>query len=59
MHTFISNRPGDIRYGTSGKPVPGWEIRLLDENGREAEAGEVGDLWCSGPSISPCYWNNR
>lgn len=59
MHHFIANRPGDIRYGTSGKPVAGWEVRLLDENGREAGVGEVGDLWCSGPSLSRCYWNNR
>jgi 4-hydroxybenzoate-CoA ligase len=59
LHTFISNRPGDLRYGTSGKPVPGYEIRLTDENGREVDTGEVGDLWCAGPSISPCYWNNR
>jgi len=59
MHTFISNRPSDFRYGTSGKPVPGWEIRLLREDGRKVADGEVGDLWVSGPSISPCYWNNR
>lgn len=59
LHTFISNRPGDIRYGTSGKPVAGWEIRLLDEGGRPVGRGEVGELWCSGPSISPYYWNNR
>lgn len=59
LHTFISNRPGDIRYGTSGKPVPGWEIRLLDESGREVDDGQAADLWVSGPSISPCYWNNR
>lgn len=59
LYTFISNRPNDIRYGTSGKPVPGWEVRLLDENGGEAGAGEPGDLWCSGPTISPGYWNNR
>lgn len=59
LHTFISNRLSDFRYGTSGKPVPGWEVRLLDENGCEVTEGEAGDLWVSGPSISPCYWNNR
>jgi benzoate-CoA ligase family protein len=59
LHTFISNRRDDFRYGTSGKPVPGWEIRLLDEQGREVAPGETGDLWCSGPSISPYYWNDR
>jgi 4-hydroxybenzoate-CoA ligase len=59
LHIFISNREGDIRYGTTGKPVGGYEIRLLDDNGREAADGEIGDLWVRGPSISPYYWNNR
>jgi benzoate-CoA ligase family protein len=59
LHTFISNRRDDFRYGSSGKPVPGWEVRLLDEHGREVAPGETGDLWCSGPSISPYYWNDR
>lgn len=59
LHIFISNREGDIRYGTTGKPVGGYEIRLLDENGRETADGEIGDLWVRGPSISPYYWNNR
>ncbi len=59
LHVFISNRRDDFRYGTSGKPVPGWEIRLLDEHGHEVGPGETGDLWCSGPSISPYYWNDR
>jgi benzoate-CoA ligase family protein len=59
LHTFISNSPDDFRYGTSGKPVPGWEIRLLDESGGEVATGEAGDLWVSGPSISPYYWNKR
>jgi benzoate-CoA ligase family protein len=59
LHTVISNRRDDFRYGTSGKPVPGWEIRLLNEQGREVAPSETGDLWCSGPSISPYYWNDR
>jgi 4-hydroxybenzoate-CoA ligase len=59
LHNCLSNRPGDIRYGTSGKPVPGYDIRLLDENGSEVPDGVVGDMWCRGPSISPGYWNKR
>ena len=59
LHIFISNRPGEIRYGTTGKPVPGYDILLLDENGHELKDGEIGDLWCRGPSASPGYWNNR
>ena len=59
LHNFISNRPGEVRYGATGKPVPGYEVRLLDEHGREAGQGEVGELWCRGPSIGSGYWNNR
>src|SRR6185295_12010083 len=40
LHIFISNRPGDVRYGTTGKPVPGYEIRLVDEQGAEVAEGE-------------------
>ena len=36
LHIFISNRPGDVRYGTTGKPVPGYHIRLVDDHGKEA-----------------------
>ncbi|HYA35915.1 MAG TPA: AMP-binding protein, partial [Candidatus Binataceae bacterium] len=42
-----------------GKPVPGWEVRILDDEGREVAENEAGDLWVSGPSISPLYWNDR
>ncbi len=59
LHIFISNRPGDVRYGTSGKPVPGYEVRILDGTGREVADKEIGDLWVRGPSISPYYWNKR
>lgn len=59
LHNCLSNRPGDIRYGTAGKPVPGYDIRLIDENGSGVPDGMVGDMWCRGPSISPGYWNKR
>jgi benzoate-CoA ligase len=59
LHIFLSNRPGEVRYGTTGKPVPGYEIRLLGEDGREVPDGEVGDLHISGPSAAACYWNAR
>ena len=58
LHIFISNRPGTCRYGTTGKPVPGYKVRLLDENGREVTPGEMGDLLVSGPTAASCYWNN-
>jgi benzoate-CoA ligase family protein len=59
LHIFLSNRPGDVRYGSSGRPVPGYECRIVDDAGNEAPAGEVGDLLVSGPSSAPYYWNQR
>jgi 4-hydroxybenzoate-CoA ligase/benzoate-CoA ligase len=59
LHIFLSNRPGDIRYGSTGKPVPGYECRLLDDEGNEVADGEIGDLLVSGPSSAAFYWNNR
>src|SRR5204863_4243096 len=59
LHIFLSNRPGDLRYGTTGKPVPGYAARILDEDGRELGEGEVGELVVSGPSAAEGYWNQR
>ncbi len=55
-HIFLSNRPGDVRPGTLGKPVPGFEVRVCDEEGRELPAGEVGRLWVRGRSRAIGYW---
>jgi benzoate-CoA ligase len=59
LHIFISNRPGDVRYGTTGKPVPGYAIRLAGEHGQDVAPGELGELQISGPSSAIHYWNNR
>ena len=59
LNTFISNRPGDIRYGSTGKPVPGYEARIVDEHGRELGTDEVGELIVRGPSAGEGYWNQR
>jgi benzoate-CoA ligase len=59
LHVFLSNRPGDIRYGTTGKPVAGYEIELRGEDGRPVGDGEVGDLFIKGPSAALMYWGNR
>lgn len=59
LHIFISNRPGDIRYGTSGKPVPGYEARVVDEHDRPVPHGEEGELVVRGPSAAEGYWNQR
>ena len=59
LHIFLSNRRNDVRYGTTGKPVPGYALRLVDESGNAVAAGEIGELQVNGPTSSPYYWNNR
>ncbi len=59
LHIFLSNRPGDVRYGTTGKPVPGYELRLIGDDGNPVPAGEIGELQISGPTSAPFYWNQR
>ena len=59
LHIFLSNRPGDVRPGTTGKPVPGYELKLTDEQGNEVRQGELGELQICGPTSANLYWNNR
>src|SRR5207248_4654850 len=59
LHIFLSNRPDDIRYGTTGKPVPGYELRIVTEDGADAADGESGELIVKGPSAAEGYWNQR
>jgi 4-hydroxybenzoate-CoA ligase len=59
LHIFLSNRPHDVRYGSSGKPVPGYEAKILGEDGREVGVDEVGELVVKGPSAAEGYWNQR
>jgi benzoate-CoA ligase len=59
LHIFLSNQPGKVRYGTTGWPVPGYEIELRGEDGLPVPDGETGDLYIKGPSAALMYWNNR
>ena len=59
LHIFLSNRPSDMRHGTTGKPVPGYELRVVDEQGNPVKQGELGELQISGPTNAAYYWNNR
>jgi 4-hydroxybenzoate-CoA ligase len=59
LHIFVSNRPDDVRYGTSGKPVPGYEALVLDEKGAPVADGEAGELVVRGPSSADGYWHQR
>jgi benzoate-CoA ligase len=60
LHIFLSNKPGDVRYGTTGKAVPGYEVQLRDEDGSVITShNQIGDLYIQGPSAALMYWNNR
>jgi benzoate-CoA ligase len=59
LHIFISNRPGEVRYGTTGKPVPGYRIRLVGDDGQEVGPAKLGELQIEGPTSAIQYWNNR
>jgi benzoate-CoA ligase len=59
LHIFLSNRPGQVRYGTTGQAVPGYELRIVGDDGRECGPGEIGELQIKGPSAALMYWNNR
>jgi benzoate-CoA ligase len=57
LHIFLSNRAGQVHPGSSGTPVPGYELRIADENGQEMREGEIGDLLVKGGSITIGYWH--
>ncbi len=59
LHIFLSNRPGDVSYGSSGIPVPGYEARLVGEDGESIGEGDIGELVVRGPSAGEGYWNQR
>ena len=59
LHIFLSNREGDVRYGTSGRAVPGYRLKVVAETGEPAAPGEIGELWVSGDSSAVAYWNQR
>jgi benzoate-CoA ligase len=59
LHIFLSNRPGQVRYGTTGWPVPGYEIELRGDDNHLVADGETGDLYIQGPSSAMMYWGNR
>ena len=59
LHIFLSNRPQEFRYGSTGKAVPGYALRVVDEQGNPVKQGELGELEISGPTSAMYYWNNR
>jgi benzoate-CoA ligase len=59
LHIFLSNWPGNVRYGTTGKPIPGYDLKIVDEEEQPVKRGEIGDLLVNGPTSAAFYWNNR
>jgi benzoate-CoA ligase len=59
LHIFLSNRPGEVKYGTTGKPVPGYDVRLVGDAGEIVKRGELGELQVRGPTSALMYWNDR
>ena len=59
LHIFLSNHIDDFVYGASGKPVPGYELKLVDETENEVASNEIGELIVRGPSAAMAYWNQR
>lgn len=59
LHIYLSNLPGKVRYGTTGRPVPGYEVELRGDDGRPVPDGDTGELYVKGPSTPLMYWGNR
>ena len=59
LHIFLSNAPGDIAYGTSGRAVPGYDLRLLDDEMKPVADHEIGELYVRGPTAADGYWTQR
>jgi benzoate-CoA ligase len=59
LHTFIANRAGRVRPGSSGELVPGYGARVVDAEGRDVPPGDIGDLLIRGESTCACYWNKQ
>jgi benzoate-CoA ligase len=58
LHIFLSNRTGEVRYGTIGKPVPGYDVRIVGDGDVEVAPGEIGNLQIRGPTAAIMYWND-
>ena len=59
LHIFLSNKIDDLEYGTTGVAVPGYELKLLDENNKVIKNNDIGELLVKGESSADGYWNMR
>ena len=56
LHFYVANRPGQVRPGSTGLAVPGYDLRIVDGTGRDVPAGQPGELWVRGGSLLARYW---
>jgi benzoate-CoA ligase len=59
LHIYLSARAGQVRAGSTGRAVPGYELALLDHADQPVPPGAIGDLMVAGPSTAQCYWNRH
>ena len=59
LHIFVSNSPGDVRPGSSGRVVPGYEVEILGDHGQPVPTGEIGTLWVKSDAACAAYWNRH
>jgi benzoate-CoA ligase len=59
LHVYLAQTPGQVRFGCTGRPVPGYELRIVDDDGAPVRAGEIGELQVKGPTAAIGYWRNR
>jgi 4-hydroxybenzoate-CoA ligase len=59
LHIYVSNAPDAIKYGATGRAVPGYDVRLVDESDAEVPDGEIGEMLVRGPTAAEGYWNQR
>ena len=59
LHIYLSARAGQVRPGSTGQAVPGYELALVDPSGQPVSTGAIGDLMVAGPSTAQCYWNRQ
>jgi benzoate-CoA ligase len=59
LHIFLSNHLGAIKPESTGKPVPGYELKIVDDEGKEVPRGEIGTLMVKGDSAAQFYWRKR
>ena len=59
FHIYISNRPDDVKLGSLGRVVPGYDLRIVGPEGDDVPDGEMGRLWVRGDSSALCYWGDQ